>query len=113
MSRYGNHVRGSSDLVPISIDYADNSRDGIILLVDDILDEGLTLEAVTLACQDDEAASVRSAVLVEKARARTCGFEADYVGVRTPDRYLFGYGLDYKNYFRNAAGIYAVADGDV
>jgi hypoxanthine phosphoribosyltransferase len=84
-----------------------------VLLVDDILDEGLTLEAVTLACQEDEAASVRSAVLVEKARARTCGFEADYVGVRTPDRYLFGYGLDYKNYFRNVAGIYAVADGDV
>jgi len=50
-------------------------------------------------------------VLVEKQRPHQC--EADVVGVRVPDRYLYGYGLDYKNYFRNAAGIYAVADEDV
>jgi hypoxanthine phosphoribosyltransferase len=84
-----------------------------VLLVDDILDEGLTLEAAARACREDGAASVRSAVLVEKLRTRDCAFEADYVGVEIPNRYVFGYGLDYKGYFRNANGIYAVADEDV
>jgi len=84
-----------------------------VLLVDDILDEGLTLEAAAAACGEDGAASVRSAVLVEKDRPRSCAFVADYVGLKIPDRYVFGYGLDYRGYFRNAAGIYAVADIDV
>jgi len=84
-----------------------------LLLVDDILDEGVTLDAIAAACREDGAASVRSAVLVEKERARACDFRANFVGIRLPNRYLYGYGLDYKGYFRNAAGIYAVADEDV
>jgi hypoxanthine phosphoribosyltransferase len=81
-----------------------------VLVVDDILDEGFTLEAIVQACREDGAASVHSAVLVEKERPRTCRCEADFVGVKVPDRYLYGYGLDYKGYFRNASGIYAVAE---
>jgi hypoxanthine phosphoribosyltransferase len=84
-----------------------------VLLVDDILDEGVTLAAATGACREDGAASVRSAVLVEKERPHADDLRADFVGVRIPDRYVFGYGLDYKDYFRNAAGIFAVADEDV
>ena len=84
-----------------------------VLVVDDVLDEGLTLEAAARACQEDGAASVRLAVLIEKQRARSSKVRADYVGVRTPDRYLYGYGLDYQDYFRNAAGIYALADEDI
>lgn len=84
-----------------------------VLVVDDILDAGLTLEAVVAACQEDGAASVHSAVLVEKIRERPCDCRADFVGVRVPDRYLYGCGLDYKGYFRNADGIYAVAAQDV
>lgn len=82
-----------------------------ILVLDDILDEGVTLDQVIRACWEDGAASVQSAVLVEKIRPHRC--QADVVGVRVPDRYLYGYGLDYKNYFRNVRGIYAVADIDV
>lgn len=84
-----------------------------LLLVDDILDEGITLDTIAAACREDGAASVHSAVLVEKERKRSCDFSADFVGVRLPDRYLYGYGLDYKGYFRNAGGVYAVADEDV
>lgn len=83
-----------------------------VLVVDDILDVGITLDAVVRACREDGAAQVYSAVLVEKARAHVGDFRADFVGVRLPDRYLFGYGLDYLGYFRNADGIYAVADED-
>lgn len=84
-----------------------------VLILDDILDEGLTLAAIAEACQEDGAASVQSAVLVDKLRPRTVSYQADFVGVRLPDRYLFGYGLDYRGYLRNAAGIYAIADIDL
>lgn len=92
---------------------SDAIRGQHLLVVDDILDEGLTLAAVVQACREDGAASVHSAVLVEKERSRTCDGHADIVGVRLPDRYLYGCGLDYRGYFRNADGIYAVAPEDV
>jgi hypoxanthine phosphoribosyltransferase len=90
---------------------SDAVRGEHVLIVDDILDEGITLDAVVRACEADGAASVHSAVLVAKRRPHRC--EADFVGVAVADRYLFGYGLDYKGYFRNARGIYAVAEEDV
>ena len=88
-------------------------RDRHVLVVDDILDEGITLDTIARACRDDGAESVHTAVLVEKQRRRSCDFEADFVGVRLPDRYLYGCGLDYKGYFRNIDGVYAVADQDL
>ncbi|WP_295384271.1 hypoxanthine-guanine phosphoribosyltransferase [uncultured Thiodictyon sp.] len=81
-----------------------------VLILDDILDEGITLDAIARACREDGAAGVHTAVLVEKARPHAC--VADVVGVVVPDRYLFGYGLDYKGYFRNVPGVFAVADQD-
>ena len=82
-----------------------------VLVLDDILDEGITLDQIVRACHEDGAASVQTAVLVEKRRPHQC--EADVVGIQVADRYLYGYGLDYKNYFRNAPGIYAVAETDI
>lgn len=84
-----------------------------VLVVDDIFDAGVTLDCIQRACREDGAASVQSAVLVEKLRPRDLDLAPDFVGVRVPDRYLIGYGLDYKHYFRNVQGIYAVADEDV
>jgi len=81
-----------------------------VLIVDDILDEGYTLAAIEAWCAEQGAASVRSAVLVDKNHQRkaVAGMRAAYTGLDTPDRYLFGYGMDYKDYLRNAPGIYAV-----
>ena len=84
-----------------------------VLVIDDIFDEGNTLETVVNACYEDGAAAVTSAVLVEKNRSRTCSYRPDVIGLVTPDRYLIGYGLDYHGYFRNVAGIYAIADTDI
>lgn len=80
----------------------------VVLLVDDIFDEGLTLEAIVNDCRAAGAAEVYTAVLVEKIRQRPTGLKVDFVGLHVEDRYLFGYGMDYKGYLRNAAGIYAV-----
>jgi len=79
-----------------------------VLVVDDILDEGLTLKAILDALRAEGAAAVYSAVLVEKLHDRKNGMQADFVGLTVPDRYVFGCGMDYKEYLRNAPGIFAV-----
>lgn len=81
-----------------------------ILIVDDIIDEGHTLEAILKHCHESDCKSVYSAVLVDKIHDRKLSenIKADFVGLTIPDRYVFGYGLDYKNYWRNAPGIFAV-----
>lgn len=79
-----------------------------VVIVDDILDEGYTLAAIVKHCQQSGAATVETAVLVEKMHNRKQGIKADYVGLEIEDRYLFGYGMDYKGYLRNAPGIFAV-----
>lgn len=78
-----------------------------VLITDDILDEGITLSAVQSWCQAQGAAAIYIAVLVDKHIGRGKPCKADFVGLEVENRYLFGYGLDYKNYLRNAAGIYA------
>ena len=83
-----------------------------ILIIDDILDEGYTLEAIIRFCENQSAASVNAAVLVQKRHDRGVRPPVAYIGLEVPDRYVFGYGMDYKGYWRNAAGIYAVAETD-
>lgn len=82
----------------------------VVVIVDDILDQGSTLVALRDYCLQHGAIEVQIAVLVEKLHDRKFdpNLKADYVGVQAPDRYLFGYGMDYKGYWRNAAGIFAV-----
>jgi hypoxanthine phosphoribosyltransferase len=81
-----------------------------VLLLDDILDEGVTLAAIADYCRQQGATDVYMAALVEKLHLRkvTPGMRADFTGIEVGDRFLFGYGLDYKGYWRNAPGIYAV-----
>lgn len=81
-----------------------------ILLIDDILDEGRTLAEIIKHCLQQGAAKVYTAVLVDKKHNRKAvqGFKADFCELEAEDRFLFGYGMDYKGYWRNAAGIYAV-----
>jgi hypoxanthine phosphoribosyltransferase len=79
-----------------------------VLIVDDILDEGHTLAAIAEHCLEAGAHSVETVALVEKRHERKHGIQADYIGLEVEDRYLFGYGMDYKGYLRNAAGIFAV-----
>ncbi len=79
-----------------------------VLLVDDILDEGHTLAAIRDYCSAQGASRVLIAVLCEKRHGRGVGLRADFVGVEVPDRYVFGYGMDYHEQGRNLAAIYAV-----
>jgi len=81
-----------------------------VLIVDDILDEGHTLSAIIEFCKHAGARSVHTAVLIDKDHDRKASpdLKANYVGLPCVDRYIFGYGMDYKGYWRNANGIFAV-----
>ena len=91
-----------------------NMKDRTILVVDDILDGGVTLSAIIEYCRDQDASAVYSAVLVDKCHARLSDGhkKADFSGLEVGNHYVFGYGMDYKGYLRNAPGIYMVAPED-
>lgn len=88
---------------------AERVRERTVLLVDDVLDAGLTLAAIAERCRELGAREVLTAVLVSKRIAsRTALPRADFSALESDDRYLFGYGMDYHGYLRNAPGIFAV-----
>lgn len=87
-----------------------NLTDRTVLLVDDILDGGRTLQAIIDAVKAMGAKEVYTAVLVDKRCNRVSDglANADFVGLQVDDHYIFGYGMDYNEYLRNAPGIFLV-----
>jgi len=85
-------------------------KDRLILLVDDILDEGYTLKAIVDDCLQAGAREVQTAVLLDKQHGREKAIQADFKGLDVVDRYVFGFGMDYKEQLRNMPGIYAVKE---
>jgi hypoxanthine phosphoribosyltransferase len=82
-----------------------------VLLVDDIVDEGHTLAAIRDWCREQGAADVRIAALAVKVHDRCVpGLSADYMGVEVPDRYVYGYGMDFHEQGRGLPAIYALKD---
>lgn len=88
-----------------------NLQDRTVLIVDDILDGGITLAAIVAEVKSLGAKTVLTAVLVDKYQKRVeNGLKnADFVGLQIEDHYIFGYGMDYNEYLRNAPGIFVVA----
>ena len=83
----------------------------VVLVVDDIYDEGDTLKAILDEVRQQGAAAVCSAVLVNKRHDRkVSGLTVDFIGLEVPDRYVFGCGMDYKEYWRQLPVIYAARD---
>lgn len=86
-------------------------EDRVVLVVDDIFDEGFTLKAIVEELKRDGPRELLTAVLINKRHDRkVAGLEVDFVGLEVEDRYVFGYGMDYKEYLRNLPGIYAVRE---
>lgn len=109
LTRYGLHTTGGElrwiKRPPESV------RGRTVLVVDDLLDHGITLGAIIEACLAQGAAEVLTAVLVTKQVDKRAGLpRTDFSGLTLPDRYLFGYGMDYKTYLRNAPGIFGVGN---
>ncbi len=107
-TRYGNALQGT--LLDWRVRPTQDLRGRTVLVLDDILDEGHTLAAVMDYLRGEGAVRVHSAVLTHKLHDRKAypGMRADFTGLEVADRFLFGCGMDYKGYWRNAPGIYAV-----
>ena len=85
-----------------------------VLVIDDILDEGTTLNGIVEYCKQQQCQRVYTAVLVNKIHNRKqSAIKADFIGLDAEDYYLFGYGMDYKGFLRDAPGIFAVAPEDL
>lgn len=85
-------------------------KDRVVLLLDDILDAGITLAAVRDECLALGALQVKVAVLTEKDLGQAKPIRADYVGLVVPNRYVFGCGMDVYGWWRNLPAIYALKD---
>ncbi len=83
-------------------------RDRTVLLLDDILDEGVTLAAIKSRVLAQGARECVVAVLTEKELGREKPIRADFVGLRLPDRYVFGCGMDIEGAWRNLPAIHAL-----
>jgi hypoxanthine phosphoribosyltransferase len=81
-----------------------------VLLLDDILDEGITLKEIQEKCLSLGAVKVLTAVLIEKKLNHDKPIKADFVGLEVPNEYVFGYGMDVYGWWRNLPAIYALHD---
>lgn len=104
VTRYRNQIRGGE--VSWKVTPGANVHGRVVLVLDDILDEGDTLEEVRARILDAGAAAFYSAVLADKDRPKT--MRANFVGLKVPNRYVFGFGMDVHGMWRNLPAIYAL-----
>ena len=100
VSSYGSGVK-SSGVVKIVKDLDVPLAGKDILIVEDILDSGLTLSYIKLLLESRGPRSIRIATLLDKPSRRKVDLQADYIGFSVPDEFVIGYGLDYDEKYRN------------
>jgi hypoxanthine phosphoribosyltransferase len=107
-TRYANETSGKLEIKWIATPRT-SLKDRNILIIEDILDEGLTLAAIVDYCRQQGARSVHTAILLDKHKVTRLpgGIAlADFTALTMDKGYVFGYGLDYHGYLRNMPGIY-------
>jgi len=105
-TRYGDRTRGRS--VDWRVTPGEQVRGRHVLVLDDILDAGQTMSAIRDQLLATGAASFACAVLVEKTLGQPKPLQPDFVGLRVPDRFVFGCGMDAEGYWRNLPEIRAL-----
>ena len=100
VSSYVNGVK-TSGVVKIVKDLDADLAGKDLLIVEDILDTGMTLHYLKQLLQDRNPNSIRIATLLDKPERRRAAVRADYVGYQVPDEFVVGYGLDYDEKYRN------------
>ena len=100
VSSYGSGVK-TSGVVTIVKDLDADLAGKDLLIVEDILDTGMTLHYLKQLLQDRNPNSIRIATLLDKPERRRAAVRADYVGYQVPDEFVVGYGLDYDEKYRN------------
>lgn len=108
VSRYGDARQGGQ--MRWKVEPPESVRGRVVLLLDDILDEGHTLAALRERVMELGASRCYSAVFADKRHGREKPIRADFVGMELPDRFVFGYGMDIEGAWRNLPAIYAVKE---
>ncbi len=108
VSRYGNAKQGGE--MHWKVAPRENVRGKVVLVVDDILDEGETIAAIKQRVMELGATRFYSAVFADKENGRDKPVHADFIGMTVPDRFVFGYGMDIHGAWRNLPAIYAVKE---
>ena len=99
-SSYGNGTSTTGN-VKVKLDVSENIAGKHVLLIDDIIDSGVTFAAISDMLRQNKPASLKTVALCDKAERRINGMEADYVGFKIPDEFVVGFGLDYAGDYRN------------
>lgn len=108
VSRYGDATRGSE--LSWKVGPTQSVKGRAVLVLDDVLDVGHTLAAVRERLLASGAESVHCAVLTEKETGSPKPVRPDFVGLKLPNRYVFGCGMDVSGAWRNLPAIYALKD---
>ena len=99
-SSYGNGTSTTGN-VKVKLDLGENIAGKPVLLIDDIIDSGVTFAAISDMLRLNKPASLKTVAWCDKAERRINGLEADYVGFKIPDEFVVGFGLDYAGDYRN------------
>lgn len=101
VSSYGAGARESSGEVRITLDLTTSITDRNVLLVEDIIDSGNTIASVLELLRTRHPSSLEVCTLLDKEVPRTAEVPIHYTGFKIPDKFVFGYGLDLDEYYRN------------
>ena len=101
VSSYGGATTESSGLVRILKDLSSSIEGEDVLIVEDIIDTGLTLNYLVRYLRGKRPASLRICTLLDKPARRLVEIDVDYTGFTIPDQFVVGYGLDYGELYRN------------
>lgn len=107
-TRYGNETQGNT--LQWKVMPKENVAGRVVLVLDDILDEGHTLAAIRDKVLELGARSFHCAVFSDKETGRPKPIQADFIGISLPNRYVFGFGMDVRGAWRNLPAIYALKE---
>ncbi len=111
IASYGDGARESSGRVRIDMDLRQDIAGKHILIVEDIIDSGHTLQYILSLLETRQPASLRVCSLLSKPSRRQVDIDIDYIGFEIPDKFVFGYGLDLDEVFRNLPFVGVVKPG--
>ena len=100
VTSYGTQVK-TSGKVKLMTELTEKIRDRDVLLVEDIVDSGLTVQYLTKALAKQKPRSIKVCTLLSKPERRVVDVQLQYIGFKIPNQYVVGYGLDYQQKYRN------------